>query len=117
MENHYLIITKTSNGDIEVNSADGVFSSFVTRNDKVAFQAYCEEKAHEWLTSELGNYDGWSQEKRKAVAEKWLAVKNLSEGNYDYYFNLDSCEDIFRKEVASLAKILKITDYKLEIKP
>lgn len=115
MENHYLIITKTSNGNIEVNSADGVFSSFTIRTPK-NFADYCEEKANEWLTSELRNYDRWSQEKRKAVAEKWLAVKDLSEGNYNYYFNLDSCEDIFRKEVASLAKILEINDYKLEIK-
>lgn len=77
MENHYLIITKTSNGDIEVNSADGVFSSFVTRNDKVAFQAYCEEKAHEWLTSELGNYDGWSQEKEKQLLKSGLQLKTF----------------------------------------
>ena len=86
MKNYYLQITKTSNGNLEVNSADGVFSSFATRNDKVAFQAYCEEKANEWLTSEFGNYDGWSKEQRKEVAEKWLAAKDLSEGNYNYYF-------------------------------
>lgn len=116
MKNHYLIITKTPNGNIEVNSADGVFSSFVTRNDKMAFQAYCEEKAHEWVTSKFGNYDGWSKEQRKEVAEKWLAAKDLSEGNYNYYFNLGSIEDMFREEVASLAKSIGIKDYKLEIK-
>ena len=116
MNNHYLKITKTSNGNIEVNSSDGVFSSFATRKGKVAFQAYCEEKANEWLTSELGNYDGWAKKQRKEVAEKWLAAKDLSEGEYNYYFNLGSVEDIFREEVASLAKSMGIKDYKLEIK-
>jgi hypothetical protein len=115
MKNYYLQITKTSNGNLEVNSADGVFSSFVTRNDKMAFQAYCEEKANEWLTSEFGNYDGWSKEQRKEVAEKWLAAKDLSEGNYNYYFNLGSIEDLFREEVASLAKSMGIKDYKLTL--
>lgn len=115
MENYYLRITKTSNGNIEVNSSDGVFSSFATRNDKVAFQAYCEEKAHEWLTSDLGNYDGWNKKQRKEVAEKWLAAKDLSEGNYEYYFNLGSVEDAFREEVASLAKSMGIKDYKLTL--
>lgn len=115
MKNHYLEITKTSNGNIEVSSSDGVFGSFVTRNDKVAFQAYCEEKANEWLTSELRNYDGWSQEQRKEIAEKWLAAKHLSEGSYDYYFNFGSLEDIFREEVASLAKSMGIKDYKLTL--
>ena len=115
MNNHYLKITKTSNGNLEVNSSDGVFSSFATRNDKVAFQAYCEEKAHEWVNSKLGNYDGWTKKQRKEVAEKWLAAKDLSEGNYNYYFNLGSIEDAFREEVASLAKSMGIKDYKLTL--
>ena len=115
MNNHYLEIIRTSNGNLEVNSADGVFSSFVTRNDKVAFQAYCEEKAHEWVTSKLGNYDGWTKEQRKEVAEKWLAAKDLSEGNYKYYFNLGNIEDLFREEVASLAESMGITNYKLTL--
>ena len=115
MKNHYLQITKTSNGKLEVNSADGVFSSYVTRNDKVGFQAYCEEKAHEWVSSKLGNYDGWSKEQRKEVAEKWLAAKELPEGEYNYYFNLGSIEDIFREEVASLAKSIGIKDYELTV--
>ena len=115
MENHYLEITKTSNGNLEISSADGVFSSFVIRNDKMAFQAYCEEKAHEWLTSKLGNYDGWAKKQRKEVANKWLAAKDLSEGKYNYYFNLGSIEDIFCKEVASLAKSMGISNYTLKI--
>lgn len=115
MNNHYLKITKTSNGNIEVNSSDGVFSSFAARKGKVAFQAYCEEKAHDWLTSELGNYDGWTKKQRKEVAEKWLAAKDLSEGEYNYYFNLGSIEDVFREGVASLAKSIGIKDYELTV--
>ena len=115
MKNHYLYIIKETDGKIKLNSSDGVFSSFATRNDKVAFQAYCEERAHEWLTSELGNYNGWTKEQRKEVAEKWLAAKELSEGKYEYYFNFGSIEDIFREEVASLAKSMGIKDYKLTL--
>lgn len=114
MENHYLEITKTSNGNLEVNSSDGVFSSFVTRTPET-FANYCEEKANEWLTSELGNYDGWTKKQRKEVSKKWLAVKNLSEGKYEYYFNLGSLEDIFRKEVDLLAKSIGISNYTLTI--
>ena len=115
MENHYLKITKTSNGNFEVNSFDGIFGSFATRANKVGFQAYCEEKAHDWLTSTLGNYDGWTKKQRKEVADKWLAAKDLSEGDYKYYFNLGSIEDAFREEVASLAKSMGIKDYKLTL--
>lgn len=43
------------------------------------------------------------------------AAKNLPEGNYDYYFNLESIEDIFRKEVDSIAKRLRISNYTLKI--
>jgi len=115
MENHYLKITKTSNGNFEVNSFDGIFGSFATRTNKVGFQAYCEERAHEWLTSTLGNYDGWTKKQRKEVANKWLAAKDLSEGDYKYYFNLVSIEDAFREEVASLAKSMGIKNYKLTL--
>lgn len=115
MKNHYLYIKKVENGKIEISSTDGVFSSFVTRDNKEAFQAYCEEKAHEWLTSELGNYDGWSKKLRKDVADKWLAAKHLPEGEHNYYFNFGSIEDIFREEVAFLAKSMGIKDYKLTL--
>ncbi len=115
MRNNYLWINRTEDNKIEILSSDGVFSSIATRMNKVEFQAYCEEKAHDWLTSTLGNYDGWSKEKRKEVAEKWLAAKDLSEGRYDYYFNFGSLEDIFREEVASLAKNMGIKDYKLAL--
>lgn len=115
MRNNYLHIKRTEDNKIDILSCDGVFSSIATRTNKVEFQAYCEEKAHEWLTSTLGNYNGWSKKKRKGIAEKWLAAKDLSEGNYEYYFNLGSVEDAFREEVASLAKSMGIKDYKLTL--
>lgn len=115
MENHYLYISKRSDGKIEVNSSDGVFSSIVRRPNKEAFQAYCEEKAHEWLTSKLGNYSCLNNEKRKTIADKWIKAKELPEGKYDYYFTTESKEDIFRKEVDFLAKNLGIKNYILEI--
>lgn len=115
MKNHYLYITGRSDGKIEVNSSDGVFSSYATVGSKDAFRTYCEEKANEWLKSKIGNYSRWNAEKRKIIANKWLKARNLSEGKYDYYFTTESKEDIFRKEVDSLAKNLGIKNHTLEI--
>lgn len=115
MENHYLYIYERSDGKIEVNSSDGVFSSYATVGNKEAFRTYCEEKANAWLKSKEGNYSRWNAEKRKIIANKWLKAKNLSEGKYDYYFNMENKEDMFRKEVESLAKNLGIKNYTLEI--
>ena len=114
MINHYLYICKEED-KIVINSSDGVFSSIVRRSNKEAFQAYCEEKAHEWLTSKLGNYSCWNNEKRKTIADKWIKAKELPEGKYEYYFNLGGVKDIFIEEVAQLAKTLGITKYKLII--
>ena len=114
MHNHYLHINK-ENGKIEINSSDNVFSSIVRRENKEGFDAYCDEKAHEWLASKLGNYSAIPMKHRKIIADKWLAAKNLPEGNYDYYFNLDTIDDIFRKEVDSIAKKLRISNYTLKM--
>ena len=114
MTNHYLYIYKEE-GKIVINSSDGVFSSIVRRPNKEAFQAYCEEKAHEWLTSKLGNYSCWNNEKRKTIADKWIKAKELSEGKYEYYFNFGDIKDIFRNEVEALAKNLGITNYILDV--
>ena len=115
IENHYLYIYKRDDGKIGVNSSDGVFSSYATVGNKEAFCIYCEGKANDWLKSKEGNYSCCSAEERKIIADKWLEARNLSKGNYDYYFNIESKEDIFRKEVDSLAKNLGIKNYTLEI--
>lgn len=112
--NHYLYITKRSDGKIDVNSSDGVFSSYATVGSKEAFRTYCEGKANEWLKSKEGNYSHCNAVKRRIIANKWLKARNLSEGKYDYYFTIESKEDIFRKEVDSLAKNLGIKNYTLE---
>lgn len=115
MVNRYLHIEVLDNGLIRVNSSDGVFSSIATVDSEEAFFKYCDDKAEEWLTSKLGNYEGWSKSNRKEVANKWLKVKELSEGEYPYYFNLGNIHDIFKGEVSKLAKTLGIKDYTLEI--
>lgn len=115
MVNYYLHIFKRSDGKIEVNSSDGVFSSYATVGNKEAFRTYCEGKANEWLKSKMGNYSSWNVAKRKIIANKWRKARTLSEGKYDYYFATESKEDIFRKEVDSLAKNLGIKNYTLEI--
>ena len=116
MTNKYLHIDILDNGHIEVNSSDGVFSSIATLNDEEDFREYCDYKAEEWLTSELGNYDDWSDEDRKVVADKWLKAKELSAGEYKHYFNIGNIHDIFKQEVAEIAKAMGIKDYVLEIK-
>lgn len=115
IENHYLYISKRDDGKIGINSSDGVFSSYATAESKEAFCIYCGEKANEWLKSKKGNYSCCSAEERKIIANKWLEARNLSNGNYDYYFNIESKENIFRKEVKFLAKNLGIKNYTLEI--
>jgi len=68
------------------------------------------------LSSNLGNYSGIRAEKRKLVSDKWLAARNLSPGKYEYYFNTEKPEDIFREQVALLAGSLGIPGYTLDIK-
>ena len=115
MKNYYLQICKDENGDVVINSNDGVFISSATRKSIEEFEDYCEDKANMWLESKLGNFVGWKKKDRKVKADMWLKAKSLSEGKYDYYFNFEDLRDVFREEVASLAKRLGI-DYTLEIK-
>lgn len=111
----YLHIEVLDNGHIMVNSSDGAFSSIATLNSEEAFREYCDDKAEEWLTSALGNYEDWSDEDRNAVANKWLKAKALPAGEYKHYFNLGNIHDIFKQEVAEIAKAMGIKDYTLEI--
>lgn len=111
----YLKIVNQSDGKIVVSARDGVFSYVVTCKDKDGFIDYCEERKDAWLNSTLGNFDNQSEFRRRVIADKWKAAKELSEGCYDYYFNLESIESIFRKEVAELAKNLGIENYVLEL--
>ena len=115
MNNKYLYIKSQKNGKIDLSASDGVFGYSAICNNKEDFLKYCDEKADMWLNSTLGNFNGWSKEYRKANADKWIAAKKLPEGRYNYYFNFGSKEDIFREEVANLAKSMEITNYTLTI--
>lgn len=114
MENYYLHIKQIDKNTIKVNSYDGVFTSFWTVKKKDYFD-YCDGKADEWLTSELGNYDGWSKKDRKAIAEKWRKAKELPVGDYEYYFNFEDINDLFTQAVKDLADKMGIKNYKLTI--
>ncbi len=114
--NHYLHIEESGDGTLEISSSDGVFSSIARRDNREGFKDYCKDKADEWLGSTLGNYSGIRAERRKLMSDKWLAARNLSPGNYEYYFNTEKQEDIFREQVALLAKSLGISKYTLDIK-
>ena len=111
----YLKITNQPDGKIDISANDGVFSYIATCEDRDDFISYCEQRKDAWLNSDLGNFDGWDKSKREEIANKWELAKQLSEGYYDYYFNLESVESIFRKEVANLAKNLGIKNYVIKI--
>ncbi len=111
----YLKITNQPDGKIDISANDGVFSYIATCEDKDDFISYCEKRENAWRNSTLRNFDNQSEFDRIVISDKWKAVKELSEGYYNYYFNLESVESIFRKEVAELAKNLGITNYVLEL--
>ena len=108
MKNHYLYI----NGN-HWSWSDGVFSGAATvEPDEV--EAYCLEWAEKMRNSDLGNYDGLTKERREELAKRWEAVKDLSDGRYDYYFNLEDKRKVFKQSVAELADKLGI-DYELKL--
>ena len=114
IKNLYLEIYKLNDNKIEINASDGVFICCGTFPKDDYFD-YCDGRADEWLTSKLGNYDGWSKKDRKAIANKWVKAKELPEGRYNYYFNLQDIQKIFREAVKNLAQEMGITNYTLEL--
>ena len=109
MINHYLYI---ENG--KFNWSDNVFSGIATvTQDKVS--DFCLEKADEIRNSNLGNYDHLTSEQRERLAKLWESARNLPDGNYEYYFNLEDKTEVFIKSVQELGKKFGI-DYELIIK-
>ena len=98
---------------IEGNSisyCDGAFCGIVDKIGDV-FQ----EKADEWRHSKFGNYDNFTTEQREEIARRWEKAKDLPDGEYDYYFNLENMVEVFKKSVDELAKKFGI-DYELKLK-
>ena len=109
MTNHYLHI---ENG--KFNWLDGVFSGIATlAQDKVS--DFCLERADEMRNSNLGNYDHLTSEQRERLAKLWESARNLPDGNYEYYFNLEDKTEVLIKSVQELGKKFGI-DYELIIK-
>ena len=94
---------------------DGVFSGCARLDSADDVEAFCFDKAEEFRHSEYGNYDDLSQEQREELARRWEAAKDLPDGEYDYYFNLEDKNDVFKKSVEALAKKLGIS-YELKLK-
>lgn len=109
MINHYLYI---ENG--KFNWLDGVFSGIATvAKDKIS--NFCLDQADKMRNSNLGNYDHLTSEQRERLAKLWESARNLPDGNYEYYFNLEDKTEVFIKSVQELGKKFGI-DYELIIK-
>ena len=109
MINHYLYI---ENG--KFNWLDGVFSGIATvAKDKIS--NFCLDQADKMRNSNLGNYDHLTLEQRERLAKLWESARNLPDGNYEYYFNLEDKTEVFIKSVQELGKKFGI-DYELIIK-
>ena len=108
MINHYLYI---ENG--KFNWLDGVFSGIATvAKDKIS--NFCLDQADKMRNSNLGNYDHLTSEQRERLAKLWESARNLPDGNYEYYFNLEDKTEVFIKSVQELGKKFGI-DYELII--
>ncbi len=107
MNNEYLHIE-----DGHISFCDNVFSGCATLADEQS--SYYQEMADRWRYSEWANYDDFTLEQREEIARRWEKAKDLPDGEYDYYFNLDDLVEVFKKSVDELAKTLGI-DYELKI--
>lgn len=115
MDNLYVKLS-INKDTIEISAHDhDAFCYIATFSNYSEFYKYCEERANDWKSSDLLNYSKFSTEHRNNMHNKWLNVKNLSDGNHPYYFNLKDKETVFREGVEELAKELRITNYKLVI--
>lgn len=107
MINKYLFID-----GVNIHYADSAFNGVCTIEDKNKF---FNEKADDWLNSKLGNYSEFNKEYRKEIAKRWKNATSLPDGKYDYYFNLEDKNKVFKKSVKELANTFGIK-YELIIK-
>ena len=94
---------------------DNALSGIARVESKEDIIKFCNERADEWRTSNLGNFTQFTQEEREKMANLWENAKQLPEGEYDYYFNIEDKVESFKTHVKELAKKLGI-DYELIIK-
>ena len=107
MENEYLYIDGN-----KINYQDSVFCGIATVEDKNRF---CSEMAYEFRNSNLKNFDKLTKIQREKIAKRWEDAANLLDGKYDYYFNLENKNKVFKKSVKELADALGVK-YELTIK-
>ena len=102
MENNYLYIENN-----KWNYCDGVISGIATvKPERVSI--FCLEHAEDMRHSDLGNYDDLSKDERERLAQLWETAKDLPEGRYEYYFNLENKKEVFVQSVKALATRLGI---------
>ena len=94
---------------------DGVFSGVAPDIDADEVSVFCLKQAEKTRNSKWRNYVRLSQEQREELARRWEAAKDLPDGEYDYYFNLEDKNKVFRQSVEELAKKLGIS-YELKLK-
>lgn len=92
---------------------DGVFDGCATL-EPCEVEAFCLGQADKMHHSNLGNYDKFTKKQREELAKRWEAAKDLSDGEYDYYFNLENRYNMFKDSVEALAQKLGIK-YKLKL--
>lgn len=114
-ENNYLHLQTDKDGKIHVDYEDGVVKGRAVHDSVESYKFFCEEHQDSWLHSNWKDYARFTQKQREEIASRWDKAKEYSNVNLEYYFNFDSKEDIFKSEVAALAKSLGIT-YELTIK-
>lgn len=108
MDNKYLHIEGK-----DWSYCDGVFYGHITL-EPCEVEAFCLGQADEMRHSDLGNYDELTKKQREELAKRWEAAKDLSDGEYAYYFNLEDKYKVFKESVEVLAQRLGI-EYKLKL--
>lgn len=102
MINNYLYIEGNT-----WNYQDGIFSGIATVTPERVSE-FCLTKAERMRHSTLGNYSRMSKSKREKLAKLWEMAKDLPEGKYEYYFNLENKKKVFVQSVKELATRLGI---------
>lgn len=109
MENNYLYIEGNT-----WNYCDGIISGIAVLEPEMVSD-FCLYMAEDMRHSDLGNYDDLSKDERKKLAQLWETAKDLPNGKYDYYFNLENKKEVFILSVKELAARLGIK-YNLTLK-